>query len=93
MNLATIYSGDDFSLVQHQAITITDVDLLWIESLETNFSEAPCKIKTFPFSKIYLQMSDASWYSRPGLKIKKWLMCLFPFNTTELVLDNYLHVL
>ena len=46
---------------QHQAINWTNVGVLLIRTLGTNFSEILCKIHKFSFRKINFKMSSGKW--------------------------------
>ena len=55
--------GSDNSLwpIRHQAIIWTNVGLLLIQTLGTNFSEILSEIHTFSLKKIHLKMLSAKW--------------------------------
>ena len=79
-NLTIIGSYNGLSPGRRQAITWTNVGILLIGPLGTNFSEMLIEIHTFSFKKIYLKMSSGKW--RPfylGLNVlnarpRKWWM-------------------
>ena len=60
-NLAIIGSDNGLSPGRRQAITYTNVGILLIGPLPTNFSEMLIKIHTFSFKKIHLKMSSGKW--------------------------------
>ena len=60
-NLAIIGSDNGLSPGRHQAITWTNVGILLIGPLLTNFSEMLIEIYTFSFKKIHLIMSSGKW--------------------------------
>ena len=71
-NITIIGSDNGLSPGQCQAITWTNVGILLIGPLETNFSEMLIEIHTFSFKKIHLKMASAKW--RPfclGLNVLK----------------------
>ena len=72
--LAIIGSDNGLSPGQRQAITWTNVGILLIRPLGTNFSEILIKILTFSFKKMHLKVSSAK--RRPfclGLNVlKSW---------------------
>ena len=57
------HTGSDNGLSpgRRQAIIWTNVGLLLIRPLGTNFSEIVIGIQTFSFKKMYLKMSSAKW--------------------------------
>ena len=57
-NLTIIGSDNGLSPGRHQAITWTNVGILLIGPLGTNFSEMLIEIHTFSFKKIHLKMSS-----------------------------------
>ena len=59
MNWVIICSGNGLSPVRRQAITWTNIGLLSIWLLGTNFSEIWIEIPSFSFKKMHLQMSSA----------------------------------
>ena len=59
--LTIICSDNGLSPGQHQAITWTNVGILLIGPLGTNFSEMLIEIRTFSFKKIHLKMSSGKW--------------------------------
>ena len=64
---------------RRQAIIWTNVGILLIRPLGTNFSEILIEIHTFSFKKIHLKMSSGKW--RPsclGLNVLKYLQCGIP---------------
>ena len=61
-NLTIIGSDNGLSPGRRQAITWTNVGLLLIGPLETNFSEMLIQIHTFLFRKIDLKMSSGKWW-------------------------------
>ena len=60
-NLTIIGSDNGLSPGQRQAITWTNVGILLIGSLGTNFSEIIIEIHIFSFKKIHLKMSSGKW--------------------------------
>ena len=69
-NLTIIGSDNGLSPGRRQAITWTNVGVLLIGPLGTNFSEILIEIDTFSFKKIHLTMSSGKWRSfRPGLNV------------------------
>ena len=60
-NLTIIGSDNGLSPGRHQAITWTNVGILLIGPLGTNFSEMLIEIHTFSFKKIHLKMSSGNW--------------------------------
>ena len=73
VNLTIIGSDNGLSPGQRQAITWTNVGILLIGPLGTNFSEILIEIHTFSFKKIHLKMSSGKW--RPfclGLNVLSW---------------------
>ena len=76
-NLTIIASDNGLSPGRRQAITWTNVGILLIGPLGTNFVEMLIEIHTFSFKKIHLKMSPGKW--RPfglGLNVLKhgWLI-------------------
>ena len=72
-NLTIIGSGNGLSPGRRQAITWTNVGILSIGPLGTNFSEMLIEIHTFSFKKIHLKMSSGKW--RPfclGLNVLRY---------------------
>ena len=67
-NLTIIGSDNGLSLGQCQAITWTNVCILLIGPLGTDFSGMLIKIHTFSFKKIHVKMSSGKW----------WPFCLGP---------------
>ena len=71
-NVTIIGSDNGLSPGRRQAITWTNVGILLIGPLGTNFSEMLIEIHTFSFKKIHLKMSSGKW--RPfclGLNVLK----------------------
>ena len=62
-NLTIIGSDNGLSPGRRQAITWTNVGILLIGPLGTNFSEMLIEIHTFSFKKIHLKMSIGKWRS------------------------------
>ena len=60
-NLTIIGSDNGLSPGRRQAITWTNVGILLIGPLGTNFSEMLIEIHTFSFKKIHLKMSSGKW--------------------------------
>ena len=60
-NLTIISSDNGLSPGRRQAITWTNVGILWIVPLGTNFSEMSIEIHTFSFNKIQLKMLSGKW--------------------------------
>ena len=72
-NLTIIGSDNGLSPGRRQAIIWTNVGILLIGPIGTNFSEMVIKIHTFPFKKIHLKMSSGKW--RPfclGLNVLRY---------------------
>ena len=57
----SIVSDNGLSPIRRQAITSTNVELLTIGSLGTNFSKIRTKIRSFSFMKMHLIRSSAKW--------------------------------
>ena len=71
-NLTIIGSDNGLSPGRRQAITWTNVGILLIGPLGTNYSEMLIEIRTFSFKKIHFKMSSGKW--RPfclGLNVLK----------------------
>ena len=71
-NLTIIGSDNSLPPGRRQAITWTNVGILLIGPLGTNFSEMSIEIHTFSFKKIHLKLSSGKW--RPfqlGLNVSK----------------------
>ena len=60
-NLTIIGSDNGLSPDRRQAITWTNVGILLIGPLGTNFSEMLIEIHTFSFKKIHLKISSGKW--------------------------------
>ena len=60
-NRTIIGSDNGLSPGRRQAITWTNVGILLIGPLGTNFSEMSIEIHTFSFKKIHLKMSSGKW--------------------------------
>ena len=60
-NLTITGSDNGLSPGRRQAITWTNVGILLIRPLGTNFSEMLIEIPTFSFKKIHLKMSSGKW--------------------------------
>ena len=60
-NLTTIGSDNGLAPGRRKAITWTNVGILLIGPLGTNFSVMLSKIHTFPFKKMHLKMSSGKW--------------------------------
>ena len=58
-NLTLIGSDNGLSPGRRQAIIKTNIEILLIGTLETNFSEILSEIHTFSFKKMHLRMSSA----------------------------------
>ena len=74
-NLTIIGSDNGLSPGRCQAITWTNVGIVLIGPLGTNFSEMLIEIHTFSFKKIHLKMSSGKW--RPfclGLNVLKYII-------------------
>ena len=61
-NLTIIGSDNGLSPGRRQAITWTNVGILLIGPLRTNFSGMLIEIHTFSFKKIHLKMSSRKWW-------------------------------
>ena len=75
-NITIIGSDNGLSPGRRQAIIWTNVGILLIGTLGTNFSEMLIEILTFLFKKIHLKMSSGKW--RPfclGLKVLLLVSC------------------
>ena len=59
--ITIIGSDSGLSLTRWQPITWTNVEILLIWLLGTNFSEILIKIDTFSFKKMHLKMSSGKW--------------------------------
>ena len=71
-NLTIIGSDNGLSPGRRQAITWTNVGILLIGPLGTNFSEMLIELHTFSFKKIHLKMSSGKW--RPFCLVLNSLM-------------------
>ena len=60
-NLTNIGSDNGLSPGRRQAITWTNVGMMFIVPLGTHFSEMLVEIQTFSFKKIHLKMSSGKW--------------------------------
>ena len=60
--LTIIGSDNGLSPGRCQAIIWTNVGILLIRTLETNFSEILSEIHTFSFKKMHLKMSSGKWH-------------------------------
>ena len=60
-NLTIIGSDNGLSPSRRQAITWTNIGILLIGPIGTNFSEMLIEIHTFSFNKIHLKMSSGKW--------------------------------
>ena len=77
--LTIIGSDNGLSPGRRQAIIWTNVGILLIRPLGTNFSEMLIEIHTFSFKKIHLKMSSRKWRPFcPGLNVLKYLQCGIP---------------
>ena len=89
-NLTIIGSDNGLSPGRRQAITWTNVGILLIRPLATNFSERLIEIHTFSFKKIHLKMWSGKW--RPFflclnvLRQLSWGPCL-PHTVQRFVSD------
>ena len=83
-NLTIIGSDNGLSPGRHQAITWTNVGILLIEPLGTNFSEMLIEIHTFSFKKIHLKMSSGKW--RPFCLGLNMLTQYGPLTTFEFII-------
>ena len=84
-NLTIIGSDNGLSPGRRLAITWTNVGILLIGPLGTNFSEMLIEIHTFSFKKIHLKMSSGKW--QPFcLGLNVLMSCDF---TTLLLQTNY----
>ena len=59
--LTIIGSDNGLSPGRRQSITWTNDGILLIRPIGTNFSEILSKIRTFPFKKMHLKTSSATW--------------------------------
>ena len=90
-NLTIIGSDNGLLPGRRQAIIWTNVRILLIEPLGTNFSEILIEIITFPVKKIHFKMSSGNW--RPfclGLnesKIVSWWNCYIDRGLPNKVCD------
>ena len=73
-NLTIISSDNGLSPGRRQTITWTNVGILLIRPLGTNFSEMLIKKHTFSFKKIHLKMSSGKW--RPFCLDLSVLICI-----------------
>ena len=79
-NLTIIGSANGLSPGRRQAITWTNVGIVLIGPLGTNFSEMLIEIHTFSFKKIHFKMSSGKW--RPFcLGLNVFIRCLLRWNT------------
>ena len=80
-NLTIIVSDNGLSPGRRQAITWTNVGILLIGTLGTNFSEMLIEIHTFSFKKIHLKMSSGKWWPFClGLNVLKGGACCKPLK-------------
>ena len=89
-NRTIIGSDNGLSPGRRQAITWTNVGILLIGPLGTNFSEMLIEIHTFSFKKIHLKMSSGKW--RPfclGLNVLKQYLPPYPWSSTVLCIDDF----
>ena len=73
---AIISSNNGLSPGRRQAIIWTNVGILLIGPLGTNFNEILIQIHTFSFTKIHVKMSSGKW--RPfcqGLDVLSYYVC------------------
>ena len=85
-NLTIIGSDDGLAPGRCLAITWTNVGILLIWPLGTNFSEIFIEIQTISFKKIHLKMSSGKW--RPfclGLNVLTWSNAM-PTDTGLLII-------
>ena len=61
-NLTAIGSDNGLSPGRRQAIIRTNVGILLIEPLGTNFSDILIEIMTFSVKKMHLKMSSGDWW-------------------------------
>ena len=89
-NLTIIGSDNGLSPGRRQAITWTNVGILLIGPLGTNFSEILIEIHTFSFKKIHLKMSSGKWWPFClGLNVLKSELRL-KFGDESFILENCL---
>ena len=91
VNYIIISSDNGLLPGRHQAITWTNVGMLLIGLLATNFSEMIIEIHTFSFKKIHLKMSSGKW--RPfclGLNVLTEIRTWISIQTKVFVGCNYL---
>ena len=91
-NLTIIGSDNGLSPGRRQAITWTNVGILLIGPLGTNFSEMLIEIHTFSFKKIHLKMSSGKW--RPfclGLNVLTvpWVLISYMYTDDICGLNMY----
>ena len=82
--LTIIVSDNGLSPGRRQAITWTNVGILLIGPLGTNFSEISIEIHTFAFKQIHLKMSSGKW--RPfcrGLNVLMHMPCCMSGSLTH----------
>ena len=87
-NLTIIGSGNGLSPGRCQAITWTNVGILLIGPLGTNFSEMLIKIHTVSVKKIHLKISPGKW--RPcclGLNVLMWTVLITVISALWAVLS------
>ena len=63
VNKVNIGSDNDLASVWHQAVLWTNVGVLLLEPLGTNFSEIWNKVQTYSYKKMSLKMLSAKWWS------------------------------
>ena len=89
-DLTIIGSDNGLSPGRRQAITWTNVGILLIGPLGTNFSEMLIKIHTFSFKKIHLKMLSGKW--RPfclGVNVSTYWVCAKGFTAIAM---NVVHL-
>ena len=81
--LAIISSDNGLSPGRRHAIIWTNVGILLIRPLGTNFSEILIGIQMFSFKKMYLKISSAKW--RLSITILRALLALARYREVSLV--------
>ena len=90
LNWVIIGSDNGLSPVRRQAITWTNVGILLIGPLGTNFSEILIETHTFSFKKTHLKLSSGKWCPFClGLNVLKWILDIFVTYLPLRVLPSY----
>ena len=87
-NLTIIGSDNGLSPDRRQAITWTNVGIMLIVQLGTNFNENLSEIHSFSFKKMHLKMSSAKWrLFRLGLNELNMVICIILRRISEVILS------